>query len=706
MGRNTVFIACGIAGIALTCSARAVQQGASKPHATGEKHVNFRQPARQYKPVEVDGRTILVEKQLLAEAPGLARRASQRLVKNVDLALAKLPPHARVRLARIPFYLMYGSRARGGGRDNGLEYFQKQAPARHEELDENWGSSIVIYSAENYATISDFWALKAVLHELAHAYQLEQWPEKQPDILRAWTHAMSAGLHHNVKDDKGEVLPTSYATTNQLEYFAELSCMYFVGCNYQPFDREQLRSYDPDGFYMVEKMWNVDDRTVDIGNRLELFVDDFLIEKRTGDVEQHLHRPEPKEVVLTTDAPWEGNTSAYYTLFRDGDRYRMYYRGSHHSVKRKAAHDAVTCYAESTDGIHWRKPELGLFEFNSSKKNNIVWDGIGTHDFVAFKDGNPDCPPEARYKGIARGHPQGKRGLYIFQSPDGLRWKLMRPGPVITVGAFDSQNVAFWDPQIKLYREYHRTFVQGKRAIMTGTSKDYVNWTQPVLLTYGKAPVEQLYTNAVRPYDRAPHILLGFPTRYLPREGQRVEPTFMASRDGVTFTRWMQAVIPKNAPEDRTGNRSNYMAWGVVELPDRPGHLSVYASEAYYTGPDSRLRRFEYRKDGFVSLRGGAKGGELLTRPIVLGKLAERLVVNFATDKGGVIRVALESPDGKAIPGYGLDDCPPLRGDSIAETIRWNPGQDISPLKGKTVRLRFALKNADLFSIQFQPWLR
>ena len=446
---------------------------------------------------------------------------------------------------------------------------------------------------------------------------------------------------------------------------------------------------------------------IEMGNRLELFVDDFLIEKMTGDVRQHLHRPEPKEVVLKTDAPWEGNTSAYYTIFRDGDRYRMYYRGSHHNpTTRKATPRAVTCYAESTDGVHWRKPELGLFEFDGSKKNNIVWDGIGTHDFVAFKDGKADCPPEARYKGIARGHPRGKKGLYIFQSPDGLRWKLMRPGPVITEGAFDSQNVAFWDPQVGLYREYHRTFVKGRRAIMTGTSKDYVTWTKPVLLKYPKAPAEHLYTNAVRPYARAPHILIGFPTRYLPQEGHRVEPTFMTSRDGVTFKRWMQAVIPKDAPEDRTGNRSNYMAWGLVELPGRRGHLSVYASEAYYAGPDSRLRRFEYRKDGFISVRSGSKGGELLTRPVLLGKLAERLVVNFTTGKGGTIRVALESADGKPIPGYGLDDCPPLRGDRITETVRWERGADISTLKGTTVRLRFALKNADVFSMQFQPWLR
>lgn len=446
---------------------------------------------------------------------------------------------------------------------------------------------------------------------------------------------------------------------------------------------------------------------VDIGRRLELFVDSFLIETMSGDVSQYVHQPEPKEVVLVTDEPWEGNTSAYYTIFRDGDLYRMYYRGSHVDTEtRKPTHPEVTCYAESEDGIHWTKPDLGLFEFDGSKENNIVWDGIGTHCFVAFKDGNPDCPPEAQYKGISRGRPRGKRGLYVFQSPDGIHWELMHPDPVITKGAFDSQNLAFWDPYTKQYREYHRIFEDGVRAIMTGTSDDFIHWTDPVLLKYREAPNEHLYTNAVLPYPRAPHILIGFPTRYLPKEGQRVEPTFMASRDGITFRRWLKPVIPESAPKDRSGNRSNYMAWGLLELPDRPDHYSVYGTEAYYTGPDSRVRRFEYRKDGFVSVRGGAKGGELVTRPIIVNDQAERLVVNFKTHQGGSIKVGLETADGQPLEGFEIEDGYALRGDSLQQNVGWEPTPDISGLKGKTIRIRFQLKNADLYAIQLQPWLK
>ena len=446
------------------------------------------------------------------------------------------------------------------------------------------------------------------------------------------------------------------------------------------------------------------------GTQRELFADNHLISKLTGDAKQHLHRPEAKEVVITTDAPWEGNTCAYYTIFRDGNRFRMYYRGSHYNTKtKKATHPEVTCYAESKDGIHWTKPKLGLFEFNGSKANNIVWDGIGTHCFVAFKDGNPKCPPKARYKGIARGRPHGKKGLYVFQSPDGIHWKLINNEPVITQGAFDSQNLAFWDAHTQQYREYHRTFVNGKRAIMTGTSKDFIHWTKPVLLTYQKGiPAQHLYTNAVQPYERAPHLYIGFPTRYLPEQNSRVEPTFMVSRDGLNFHRWLEPVVPESAPKDRNGNRSNYMSWGHVEILDRPNHLSVYATEAYYTGPDSRVRRFEYRKDGFVSIRGGNKGGELVTKPITLGRLAERLTLNYQAAKNGTLRVAIEEPNGNLISGFTLDNCKPLKGDSLRHNIMWKDGADISALrrKHKVVQLRFEIRNGDLYALQFQPWLR
>lgn len=441
-------------------------------------------------------------------------------------------------------------------------------------------------------------------------------------------------------------------------------------------------------------------KPIHIGSRRELLVDEHLIERFDGAAKLKLHRPEPREVAITTDKPWEGNTCAYYTIFRDGDLYRMYYRGSHWDTKKKrATHPEVTCYAESKDGIHWTKPNLGLFEFNGSKQNNIVWDGIGSHCFAVFKDSNPACQADAKYKAISRGRPQGKKGLYIFKSPDGIHWSLMHPEPVITNGAFDSQNLAFWDPQTKQYREYHRTFTGGVRAIMTGTSKDFIHWTKPVLLNYGDAPNQHLYTNAVQTYPRAPHILIGFPTRFLPKESSRVEPVFMSSRDGVTFRRWNNAVVPETAPKDRSGNRSNYMTWGMVTTPGNDRELSVYATEAYYTGPDSRVRRFTYRVDGFVSANAPTAGGSLTTKPIVFD--GKSLTINFATAKGGSLRVGLLDADGKPIKGFSLDDCTPLVGDEITKTVTWKGGRDLAVLSGQAVRLQIKLQAADLYSLKF-----
>ncbi len=441
---------------------------------------------------------------------------------------------------------------------------------------------------------------------------------------------------------------------------------------------------------------------IDIESRVELFVDDFVVDRLTGDADYRLHEPEPKEVVLVTDMPWEGNTSAYYTIFRDGDLYRMYYRGSHaDEVTQKSLHPEVTCYAESRDGIHWAKPELGLFEYNGSKSNNIVWDGIGTHNFTPFRDDNPDAPPDSRYKAIARGKPRGEKGLYVFKSPDGIHWTLAADQPVITEGAFDSQNLAFWDPVSRLYVDYHRTFTKTAtdrvRAIMTCTSEDFLHWTQPTLLQYRDEDQPHLYTNAIRPYPRAPHIRIGFPTRYLPRTNQ-VEPIFMSSRDGLTFRRWKDPVIPRTAPKDRVGNRSNYMANGLVTLPGNRREYAVFGTEAYYAGPDSRLRRFMYRVDGFVSVRADS-GGEVITKPLVFN--GDRLVINYAASDGGSIRVELQSAEGKPLRRHELSAAKSAQGDSIEHVVAWADTDGVAHLRGQVVRIRFVLNHADLYSFRF-----
>ena len=143
---------------------------------------------------------------------------------------------------------------------------------------------------------------------------------------------------------------------------------------------------------------------IDIGSRLELMADDYLIDTISGNLELELHEPVPREVAIVHDAPWEGNTSGYHAVFKDGDIYRMYYRGTHDDRPfggSGATHPEVICYAQSDDGITWTKPDLGLVEFDGSTQNNIIWDGVGSHNFTPFIDTNPAATADAKYKAIA-----------------------------------------------------------------------------------------------------------------------------------------------------------------------------------------------------------------------------------------------------------------------------------------------------------------
>ena len=471
---------------------------------------------------------------------------------------------------------------------------------------------------------------------------------------------------------------------------------------------------------------------LNIASRLEPFVDDYLIGKMEGKIELRLHNPIPREVAIVHDQPWEGNNCHYHTVFQDGDIYRMYYRGTHIQFvndKLTQAHPEVVCYAESKDGIHWTKPELGLVEFNGSKKNNLIWNGVGSHNFAPMKDANPTCAPNARYKALGGAD---KSGLTAFKSADGIHWSLLGDKPVITKGAFDSQNLAFWDSERGEYREYHREFREG-RDIMTCTSKDFLNWTEPAFLEYQGGRKTQLYTNQVTPYYRAPHIFLGFPTRYVTGLGfltplnERVgkahkrygndytDGGFMTSRDALRFNVWGEAFLrPGPMWEGRWLYGGNYQNWGIVEtkpepapagmlplLPaDTPRELSIYATEGGWVGNANRMRRYVLRVDGFVSVQSPMVGGEMVTKPLVFE--GKRLVINFGTSAAGSIRAEIQDAQGKPIEGFSLGDCPPIHGDLIEHTVRWKNGDDVSRLAGHPVRLRFALKDADLYSIRFQ----
>ena len=479
-----------------------------------------------------------------------------------------------------------------------------------------------------------------------------------------------------------------------------------------------------------------------IGSRLELFVDDWLVDRFERDAGLHLHKPLGKEVVLMNDQPWEDTTMGYFSVLKDGDIYRMYYRGHHHGGSEDARGEPM-CYAESRDGISWVKPNLGLFKFKGSTNNNIVLGGDGKKylptekwqgklgfetglgwrgDMVPFIDTSPNVKRDARYKALVRGArgahqiPDKHRdyGMYPFKSPDGIQWTLMSETPVITKGRFDSQNVAFWDPVRRRYVAFVRDLLKGSiRNVHMAVSDDFVNWTEPVPLQYSDKVDREMYTNGVFPYQRSPHLLLAFPTEMTNRFAvAQVHPILMTSRDGGhSFLRHREPLIQGTAPRERDGNRSNFMAHGLVRGNER--EYFVYATEGYgyeesdalpkwkkqSFAPKTRLRRFAYRVDGFVSVRSGPDGGTIVTKPFVFD--GSGLKINYIAWPRGEIRVEIQDANGQPLTGLTLKDCNPLRGDEIDHPVTWQSGVTPEQFAGKPVRLRFQLRHADLFAFQF-----
>ena len=428
---------------------------------------------------------------------------------------------------------------------------------------------------------------------------------------------------------------------------------------------------------------------IELGTRLELFVDDRLIESLKS-ARRELQRP-----ALMPREPGRSRV-CYSTVLLDGGTYRRYQRSVRRGYRGQEfdGHPGeLSEYLESDDGIRWRRPRLGLVEVNGSRDNNVVLagDDMCSHNFTPFIDTKPRVRQVQRYKALGGVHAGG--GLYAWSSADGLSWRKLRPRPVITCEdfAFDSQNVSFWSAEEKQYVCFFRTWntPHGRlRTISRTTSEDFVHWSKPVAL-HPNLPGEHLYTSGTHPYFRAPHLYIALPTRFMPERGASTDILFMSCRAGAerydrSFT---HAFIRPGPDPKRWGNRANYAAWHVV--PTSPEELSIYVND----------RRYTLRTDGFVAVTATGRG-ELHTKPFTFG--GSELVLNCATSAAGSVRVEVRGESGGPLPGYNLRDCPAVVGDHIDRAISWKGGRDLSAHAGRPVRLRIVLEDADLYSLRFR----
>lgn len=462
---------------------------------------------------------------------------------------------------------------------------------------------------------------------------------------------------------------------------------------------------------------------IDVGSRLELMLDDHLIESLTN-LSFRLHSPTPAERVVTFDAPWETPTIGYATFLKDGDSYRMYYT-SYDVKPADAQADKVLCFAESKDGIHWEKPSLGLVKFRGSTDNNIVLGGSTANSFAPFIDTRPGVRDSERYKAVAGIPP------HPYASSDGMHWRRLSEKPIVTdkdprlsrfpvmhlgdpknkrYKVLDTHNVAYWDAQEELYVYYFRVWINGDmRSFLRMTSRDLLEWPEmeSVEFDHPITTLSQFYTPGILPYFRAPHLFLGFPMRHADRPMLSPSPLFrkygvsetefMFSRDGRYFHRYMEPFVRAGTDLRNWVKHNNAVQWGLLPLTEEI--MSVYTLQHFWsTDSPAYMQRRVLRTDGFVSLSAPHSGGEFTSRPLTFS--GSRLVVNFSTGVAGNVHVEVQDAKGKPLEGYTSK----FYGDAIAHTVQWKGGgSDMSQLAGKPIRLRFSMNDTDLYSIQFRP---
>ncbi len=457
---------------------------------------------------------------------------------------------------------------------------------------------------------------------------------------------------------------------------------------------------------------------IDIGSRLELFTDYYLIDK-LDNTSLKLHEPIDKGLVLKFDKPWEGPFSGYCTVIKDEDLFRLYYRGLP-TAGKDGRTDEHTCYAESKDGIHWNKPDLKIHEVNGTLNNNVILSNVApvTHNFSPFLDTRKGIDPKHKFKALGG---ISKSGLIAYVSEDGIHWNLLKK-PVFTAegSAFDSQNVSFWSEEEQIYVCYFRTWTKedykGYRSVSRTTSKDFTNWSDPVQMKFGDTPLEQLYTNQTSPYYRAPHIYISIAARFMPHrqvisEEEAIkldvnpkyfkdcsDAVLMTTRGGNEYDRtFMESFIRPGIGLQNWVSRSNYPALNIVQTS--PSEMSVYVNQDY-AQPTAYLNRYALRIDGFTSVHAPYNGGEMLTKPIRFS--GNQLLINFSTSAAGFVKVEILDLEGNEIKGFELENSKEIIGNEIEKAVTWKGNPDLSELNDKPVRLRFVMKDADLYSIMFK----
>lgn len=500
--------------------------------------------------------------------------------------------------------------------------------------------------------------------------------------------------------------------------------------------------------------------TLNIESRKQLFADQRLIDTSRG-VHLTMNPPyQTGERNIAHDTWWEqkpgSKIGGYSTVMRENGKFRLWYQFAHRYepwCNYSGAGQSVL-YAESDDGVHFVKPELGLHQFYGSQDNNVVIPGYvqGGHVWL-----DPNAPSERRYR--SQGNGQGD--IPFYGSPDGIHWeethRVKLSSTITGSSKVDGRTNIHWDVELGRYVMFTRLFFpaanrtpkgsgiyRGHRAVRRLESDNLSNWdNEKIVLTHDatdlaahdadipdQPPVDYNFATVFRYpdqhglwfmlvtcywhwYDRTPEGITH-------NSGYNLGPNandirLLVSTDGENFE-WLgdRAPFIRLGPEGRFDSRMLHeMAYPI---PMNNELWLYYAGRNIEHGPEPSnildptaekaehaISRAVMRLDGFVSADAVYTGGELTTPPLIFA--GERLLLNLDTSGGGEVKVEIQDESGNPIPGHTLADARPLNGNSVAMPVRWRGNKDVDSnvgkLVGKPVRLRFVMNDCKLYAFQF-----
>lgn len=364
----------------------------------------------------------------------------------------------------------------------------------------------------------------------------------------------------------------------------------------------------------------------------------------------------------------------------EATRKQMTYRQALAKIHQR---EMAVCYATSRDGIVWEKPELGIIEFDGSKKNNLVKRKV--HGAGVFKDlRDPD--PARRYKMFLE-----RGGMSVCFSPDGLHWsKVVRCEEIKVAG--DTHNNVLWDDRSGLYTGITRMWADGQRVVGRTTSPDFLRWTKAEVVFRGLERHLQTYAMPVFRYG---NVYLGL-VMIFNTQIDLVDCELAWSPDTVHWER----VCP-GTPLIPRGPKGS-CDWGCVYGAAYP-ILHESRIRLYYGGSDGPHTDWRkgslclawLRPDGFAAMEPAESGqtATIVTRPVKC--VGTKLQVTADTG-GGRLRVAVLDQE-----GFELKNCRPITTDVTDGVVAWSDGADLASLEGKPIRLKFELTAGQLYSFGF-----